>query len=541
MELERSMPMLSSRQGITLFVLSFQCLLFTGVTFGWSSLQILLTSEGSYSCSGDSASDDGDGSCKRQVLDFSLAYTVASFCHVISALPVGFMMDSESIGVNGTSALGCLMLGVGFFLLALAVSSSGGDEFVLPGVLAIGAGGPTVFFPLLRRAQEFPGWENQVITLMNTLFDASAAVYGVALIVHKQSSVPSTFVFGALGATAFLSMPANTLIASKLLKPPSPSPPPQKQPQVQIQGVVELKTLEPPPIDVAPQGKEEKNGGSGGEESPIPLSQLVFTLRFAALCLFISVHMLRSNAYLGTVGDALASRERGERGDEDEDDADVNKDDDDSRRESKSERAVLILAFMLPLGVLMTPLVGRVIDSFGAWPSLMATNLCGVIQGLTSTFLPLTLQPIAFALFGKEEHSSISLVSITPGEATQSHMPCTRARASVCLLLTLSLTALFKSNPHALFVSLLAVAVLYRTMLYSTIVAAVASLYGFAHLGRILGILFTAAAVASLAQVRDRQTPFHLHQAWPMRNKLRFGCSETFDLLECCARYKIIV
>jgi hypothetical protein len=48
----------------------------------------------------------------------------------------------------------------------------------------------------------------------------------------------------------------------------------------------------------------------------------------------------------------------------------------------------------------MAPMVGRIIDQLGAWPSLMATNACGIVQSAASTFLPLALQPIAFGFFG---------------------------------------------------------------------------------------------------------------------------------------------
>lgn len=61
---------------------------------------------------------------------------------------------------------------------------------------------------------------------------------------------------------------------------------------------------------------------------------------------------------------------------------------------------VAVLSLMLPGGVLLTPFVGRLIDKLGPWPSLAATNALGLLQAAACLWLPLSLQPIAFAAYG---------------------------------------------------------------------------------------------------------------------------------------------
>ena len=61
-------------------------------------------------------------------------------------------------------------------------------------------------------------------------------------------------------------------------------------------------------------------------------------------------------------------------------------------------------------------------------------------------------------------------------------------------------------------------AVLYRTMLYSTLCSAVATLFGYRVLGRLLGLLFTAAAVATLVQVCE--------EALAVAPRAGFGCAQ---------------
>jgi len=391
---------LSKRQIGALGVLSTQALLFSGITFGWSSLQTLLQKEGFYACATPSSaptnSEKGDDSlrenCHSQTLRFAFAYTLAQFCHVFVGLPVGYLLDDERVGVIGTGTIGLTLIAAGSVVIA-AANPVTGSGLILPGVVLIGVGGPAVFFPLLRRAEAFPGLEAQVTTLMNALFDASAAVFSIMGILTKFTDRES--LFACLGAAAVAMTCANAAVGAFCLGPPSLSSSSRggsdrdENQQARREGAPESAgrvlspTIRPSaqqaasPQAALPAPRSAADGlGVDPDAAAAPLRPMVFSRSFGGLVLFGSVHVLRSNCYLGTVGDALAFL-----GDQ-------------------NGKANLVLGLMLPLGVLLTPLVGSLIDWIGPWPSLMVTNASGVLQGIASVFLPLSWQPATFALYG---------------------------------------------------------------------------------------------------------------------------------------------
>lgn len=118
---------------------------------------------------------------------------------------------------------------------------------------------------------------------------------------------------------------------------------------------------------------------------------------------------------------------------------------------------------MLPLGVVTTPLVGHVVHQ-GPWFSLMATNVAGCIHTLASIFNPIVLQPLTFALFGKRDSHYLCI-------------SCLRFKNSASMSI-----------------------VIYRTLLYSSLVAAITSLFGFDKMGSLLGVLFSLASAFALLQ-----------------------------------------
>ena len=349
---EKAAPPLSWQQVIAMVAISLSAVLFSGITFGWAGLQRLLLEEGVYACDNESGADSevvSEDACGRQLVQLNLVFTLAQFCHVVSSLPVGFLLDNPRFGIEGTSAIGFGLLGTGLFLLSNVGSGGSGSSKVLPAMLFIGAGGPMVFFPLLRRSAQFPGWEAFTITLLNSLFDASAAVFVFGLVAYQEGVSRSTL-FVSMGTLAFVSIPVSVAVTA-LLKSSSAS-------------------VSTPPQTAGPELKATAN-------TPPDVATLIKSTEFVALVSFASVHCLRGTQYLGTVGDALAAM-----GDDE-------------------GKGVQILGYMLPLGVFTTPLVGRLIDNVGPWNSLIATNIVGVFQCISCTALPLSLQPISFAVYGE--------------------------------------------------------------------------------------------------------------------------------------------
>jgi len=389
-------PKLSWNQCWGLLMLSCQCLLLTGVVFGWSSLQIMLRSEGVYECK-ETDEDDDDESCPHQSIRFSLVFTIAQFGFGVAGPIVGLLLDDPRFGVIVVGNLGCLLVGVGLLLIANLPNTSSGDGMIIPGMALIGAGGPTVFYPMLRRADAFTGYEGHVITLLNALFDGSAALFAVLLICY-EAGASRQVIFGVLGSCAFLFAPTNSLVSYL-----APSP---------TVVLAQEDSLKEQSIDNTPEEVRVSRLHS------LSVVEMLGTREFLYLLCFASVNVLHSNTYLGFVGDSLLYH----------------------TSEHRMQQLVQMFSFMLPAGVIATPLVGAVIQR-GPWFSLLVTNIFGIVHSLASIFLPIYLQPITFTLF-----------------------------------------------------------VIFRTVLYSSVVAAVASLFGYRKLGSLLGVLFAVSAAFALLQ-----------------------------------------
>lgn len=412
-----------------LAVLSLVVLLYSGVTFGWASLLILLREEGVYEgeCRDKDAEADRSNSdgyvCDAQAVRFSLTYTLAQFCHVFFGLPVGFLLDwlprvlgSRNAAVIAVIASGSLMVTVGFLLLAGFGSHGGsGSNGVLPAMILIGCGGPTIFFPCLRCAEAFKyiPWvgEAHFISLMNALFDASAVIFALLLLVYRSlgsdtedrrgvfltiACVALSFGLIAMPLVGFSlsfdggqsSLESNVDVVegdTRLAKNRATEMMGTNIPKERLDAI---ENSQMPPSRQADTMMFEDAKTS--EIEPSKLRDALLSLPFWGLALFGAVHVLRSNMYLGSVGDALAGIDKGwngETGGSVTDDGGDGEGDDSTAR--RAEKYVRLLSFMLPFGIAATPIVGRTIDFMGPWPSLVVTNWVGVVQGLLSIFLPI--------------------------------------------------------------------------------------------------------------------------------------------------------
>jgi len=405
-------PKLSWNQCWALLIISSQCLLFTGLVYGWSSLQIMLRSEGVYECNKETDEDDDDETCPRQTIQFSLVFTIGQFAFGIAGPFVGLLLDDPRFGVVFVGNLGCSLVGIGLLLIANLPNTSSGDDMIIPGMALIGAAGPTVFYPMLRRADAFAGYEGHVITLLNALFDGSAALFAVLLIFY-EAGVSRQVILGVFGSCAFCFVPTNSLVSYLATSPESVvvstkqdslKEQPEKTTNSEIDKLEEVRTSEE---EVAVPHLHS-----------LPVFDMLMTREFLYILCFASVSVLHSNTYLGFVGDALLYH----------------------TSEHRMEQLVQMFSFMLPAGVFTTPLVGAVIQR-GPWFSLLVTNISGIVHILMSILLPVSLQPITFAIF-----------------------------------------------------------VIFRTFLYSSLVAAVASIFGYRKLGSLLGVLFAVSAAFALLQ-----------------------------------------
>lgn len=424
-------------------VLCLVVLLYSGVTFGWASLLILLREEGVYEgkCRNEDADADRSNSdgyvCDAQAVRFSLTYTLAQFCHVFFGLPVGFLLDwlprvlgSRNAAVIAVIASGSLMVAVGFLLLAGFGSDGGsGSNGVLPAMILIGCGGPTIFFPCLRCAEAFKHipWvgEAHFISLMNALFDASAVIFALLLLIYRSLGSDTedrrgVFLTIACVALSF-GLVAVPFVGFSLSFDGGQSSPGSNVDVVEGDTrLAKIRTMEMmgsnipkgrldaienpqmPPSRPADTMMFEDDAPKATEIEASKLRDVLLSLPFWGLAVFGAVHVLRSNMYLGSVGDALAGIDKGwngEKGGSVTDDGgnagggtgyeegDDGEGDDSTAR--RADKYVRLLSFMLPFGIAATPIVGRTIDYMGPWASLVVTNWVGVVQGLLSIFLPI--------------------------------------------------------------------------------------------------------------------------------------------------------
>lgn len=322
------------RQTVALAILCFQTILWAGLIFGWSSMAIILRADDVYACSPHELSQAVVASCPQQTLSLAIVYTTSQFFAVASSLPVGFLMDASN--PETVCCFGLCLIIVGCVFVSHISEPASSSSLIGPAFSLISAGGSATFFPTLRMSERFQGYESIVITLFNSLFDASAMVLPVVLIIYSLG-VSRRTIFIGLAILALLGIPA-TLLVAKLI----PS-------------------------------KRQANDPSFNFSQ---LTAVIWSRRFGVLTAFTSLHVLRSNSYLGTVGDSL--KHMGDDG-----------------------TYTRVFGLMLPLGVITTPVVGRLIDRLEPWHSLIATNAVGILQGFLSFALPLRAQPVAFAIYGK--------------------------------------------------------------------------------------------------------------------------------------------
>jgi LAT3 family solute carrier family 43 protein 3 len=113
-------------------------LLFSGVIFGWPTIQLLMIEDRIFSnlCAKDEAG------CPAQVSSINLVYTIASSCAIISSFLTGFLVDKY--GFIPAASLACLLNTAGYLMFAYSSPQSLG-EFIVA-VALFGCGGSLNFF-----------------------------------------------------------------------------------------------------------------------------------------------------------------------------------------------------------------------------------------------------------------------------------------------------------------------------------------------------------------------------------------------------------
>ncbi|GAB5357038.1 hypothetical protein AAMO2058_000339600 [Amorphochlora amoebiformis] len=164
------------------FQLLASCILFTGIVFGWSSIQLLLKEEGQYeelcasSTSGKASPSNPDVMCEARVAQFAVIFEGATMMVSIVALPAGMLLDAY--GTRMTLMVAGIFEIAGCSLMAFADSKTF-DVFLIA-FCALGVGGAFTMFAAFSGAENISdGVQWAYIGACSCLFDASVIVFQV--------------------------------------------------------------------------------------------------------------------------------------------------------------------------------------------------------------------------------------------------------------------------------------------------------------------------------------------------------------------------
>eukprot|EP00920_Eleutheroschizon_duboscqi_P013158 GHVT01031113.1.p1 GENE.GHVT01031113.1~~GHVT01031113.1.p1 ORF type:complete len:541 (-),score=115.51 GHVT01031113.1:1903-3348(-) len=157
----------------------------------WTPYADLLISGGAYEwkCEGafDSSRAAHEAKCSEQQLAVDMLFTVGSACHFGLSMAAGLLLDA--IGPKFTASLGVSSLLIGFVLLG---SASKSVQTYIPGMIFVGFGTDSSFFPCLCGGNLFPGHVSAVIAVLGAFRSISFVVPLVLSQIAKNTTIASS-------------------------------------------------------------------------------------------------------------------------------------------------------------------------------------------------------------------------------------------------------------------------------------------------------------------------------------------------------------
>ncbi|EGW34162.1 uncharacterized protein SPAPADRAFT_59592 [Spathaspora passalidarum NRRL Y-27907] len=147
------------------------CLFAAGPIFGFAAIKPIFIKEGVYH---DKCPANSNSECTQQELALDFLFTAGCMVTNISALPVGWILDSY--GPKTTGIIGSFILGIGAICLSLASNILFMDGY-LAGFILLALGGPFVFISCFQLANSFPKRSGLVLALITGSFDSSSALF----------------------------------------------------------------------------------------------------------------------------------------------------------------------------------------------------------------------------------------------------------------------------------------------------------------------------------------------------------------------------
>ncbi|XP_068963814.1 equilibrative nucleobase transporter 1 isoform X3 [Petaurus breviceps papuanus] len=171
----------------TLLTGLLECIAFSGLIFGWTSLVFVLKSDHYFEdvCEqpGNQTSNaTGHSECSAQDSKFSLIFTLASFSNNFMTFPMGYIFDR--LGTTVARLIAIFLYGVATLLIA--VSSAGTAPMLLVAFPMLAVGGILFLLTNLQVGNLFGKHRSTIITLYNGAFDSSSAIFLIIKLLYEQ-------------------------------------------------------------------------------------------------------------------------------------------------------------------------------------------------------------------------------------------------------------------------------------------------------------------------------------------------------------------
>ncbi|KAG7664303.1 uncharacterized protein J8A68_002161 [[Candida] subhashii] len=149
------------------------CLVAAGIVFGFAAIKPILISEHVYEEKCQISAFE-EVKCSAQELALDLLFTLACMTTNISALPVGWILDSYGPQVTGIIGAGVLVFAS--ISLSFANKLAKIDGYLI-GYSLLALAGPFVFISCFQLANSFPKHSGLILALITGSFDSSSALF----------------------------------------------------------------------------------------------------------------------------------------------------------------------------------------------------------------------------------------------------------------------------------------------------------------------------------------------------------------------------
>ena len=341
--------------------------LFSGIIFGWGSLQkILLAEHDGYGqfhelCQGMNVTNP----CEAQLAKLNIIYTLGTFTLSLVSLPGGWFLDT--FGVRNTVALSALFEISG--LLIFGHSDSLTFDYFIPGAILMSAGGFLIMVSAFPVSFLFPKWQTVILAAVSCLFDASSITFQLfdpLISITTRSNLFMIYAGIAGVVYTLLILQWSCIPKNKSDNDHENNNDSEKNNDPENNNQNDLNTSVNSSKDSTETIQIKMHDRS--------ITQQLRSFEFVFILIFASIQQLRANTYIGLNDQVLFYY--GDDG-----------------------TYIGIFGYMLPAGVLMIPVIDIAVTKLGLVGALHSTNLLGVAYGVFVLFSNLRLQIVTFVFF----------------------------------------------------------------------------------------------------------------------------------------------